>query len=299
MRNSCLDPQPLIIHALKEAVFTEVRGVPSLSYGIFSVKKTRKRGATRGPRSPRTWFQCCVSSRPCWKALRFLLKQLWIIGLEGHFPWSCRPSTCDFPQLRVHRGNGHFRGVKVLRCCPGIKRECHQGKAEKKPKSIGKRWRNLDPGQSRTPLAWPLVSLVAMTLWEMGEKVAALCVLTMFTTYGRPNEILKLQKEDLAKSTKLGVSWALNLNTSEEMFTSKIGLADESILSDSPVMSYLGPALERLAQGVPTLPLFRLDYARLLQLWKWNPTMQCYINWGTLELHGTVSSVSEQLKTQR
>lgn len=108
-----------------------------------------------------------------------------------------------------------------------------------------------------------------MTLWEMGEKVAALCVLTMFTTYGRPNEILKLQKEDLAKSTKLGVSWALNLNTSEEMFTSKTGLADESILLDSSVMLYLGPALERLAQGVPTLPLFRLDYARLLQLWKW------------------------------
>lgn len=107
-----------------------------------------------------------------------------------------------------------------------------------------------------------------MTLWEMGEKVAALCVLTMFTTYGRPNEILKLQKQDLAKSTKLGVSWALNLNTSEQMFTSKTGLADESILLDSPVMSYLGPALERLAQGVPTLPLFRLDYARLLQLWK-------------------------------
>ena len=72
-----------------------------------------------------------------------------------------------FPQLRVHRGNGHFRGVKVLRCCPGIKRECHQGNAEKKPKSIGKRWRNLDPGQSRTPpLAWPLVSLVAHHLWE-------------------------------------------------------------------------------------------------------------------------------------
>ena len=30
----------------------------------------------------------------------------------------------------------------------------------------------------------------------------------------------------------------------------------------------------------------------------WNPTTQCYINWGTLELHGTVSSVSEQLKPQ-
>lgn len=54
VRNPCLDPQPLIIHALKEAVFTEVRGVPSLSYGICSVEKTRKRGATRGPRSPRT-----------------------------------------------------------------------------------------------------------------------------------------------------------------------------------------------------------------------------------------------------
>ena len=87
VRNPCLDPQPLIIHALKEAVFTEVRGVPSLSYGICSVEKTRKRGATRGPRSPRTWFQCCVSrGRPCWKALRFLLKQLWIITAEGWYP---------------------------------------------------------------------------------------------------------------------------------------------------------------------------------------------------------------------
>ena len=131
-----------------------------------------------------------------------------------------------------------------------------------------KGWRNLDPGQSRTPLAWPLVSLVATTLWDMKEIPAALCILTMFTTYGRPNEILKLQKQDLVKSTHLGLSWSINLNTSEEMFTSKTGLTDESILLDSPVMPYLGPALDVLAKGSPSAPLFQIDYPHLTFVWK-------------------------------
>lgn len=36
--------------------------------------------------------------------------------------------------------------------------------------------RNLDPGQSRTPLAWALVSYIALTLMQLRETRAALSV---------------------------------------------------------------------------------------------------------------------------
>lgn len=130
-----------------------------------------------------------------------------------------------------------------------------------------KGWKNLDPGQSRTPLAWPFISLLALTMMQLGEVRCALCILTMFTTYIRPCEALKLLKRDVVRSTDLGVSWALNVNTSEEAQQSKVGLQDEAMLLDNKMLDYLGPALGVLAQGLPFTTLFEMQYPQLHRTW--------------------------------
>ena len=132
-----------------------------------------------------------------------------------------------------------------------------------------KGWKNLDPGNSRSPLAWPFISLMATTLMQLGLPHAALCILTMFSTYIRPSEALKIRCQDLVRSVQLGVSWAINLNPLESMEQSKVGLSHEAILLDSQGMEFLGPALERLRTGAaPTDLLFRMDDPTLHASWK-------------------------------
>lgn len=132
-----------------------------------------------------------------------------------------------------------------------------------------KGWKNLDPGNSRSPLAWPFISLMATTLMQLGLPHAALCILTMFSTYIRPSEALKIRCQDLVRSVQLWVAWAINLNPLESMEQSKVGLSDEAILLDSQGMDFLGPALERLRTGAaPTDLLFCMDYPTLHASWK-------------------------------
>ena len=131
-----------------------------------------------------------------------------------------------------------------------------------------KGWQNVDPGQSRTPLAWPFISLVAQTMWSMGQHHTALCILTMFVAYLRPSEALKIRSQDLVQSDKWGKSWALNLNPSETADPSKVGLTDESLLLDSPEVKYLGKALMKIRNLCPNLSLFQISYSNLLNHWK-------------------------------
>lgn len=114
-----------------------------------------------------------------------------------------------------------------------------------------KGWKILDPGYTRPPLAWPVISLIALTLMQQNNVVAALLVLTMFVTYIRPSEAFKLTVQDLTVSHGLGLQFAINLNAAEELETSKVGMSGEAILLDSKTISYLGSALQRLARGTP------------------------------------------------
>lgn len=129
-----------------------------------------------------------------------------------------------------------------------------------------KGWKNLDPGSSRPPLAFPIIALIALRLWQAKHRSAALFVLTMFVTYCRPFELLKLERKDLIHSTAMGAQWSLVLNKSENQETSKMGLQDETMLLDNKELPWLGEALKKMqCQG---LPLFNLDYLELSRLWK-------------------------------
>ena len=192
--------------------------------------------------------------------------------LQATSPENCnsfsgRPVSDPVSELLLSRGAGRFRSKPVLRSSDGVLSNSGKDKFGQESASF-EGWRNLDPGQQRTPLAWPLVSIIALTLMRLNQPTVALCILTMFNTYIRPSEALKLRKQDVVRTSNLGLQWAINLNSSDEAETSKVGMEDESILLDNPMMNYLGPALHRLSLGLPSAPLPNLKYADLIHWWR-------------------------------
>ena len=77
-----------------------------------------------------------------------------------------------------------------------------------------------------------------------------------------------LQGEDVVGPTRSHPDLALNLHPEERLETSKIGLANESILLDSPVMPFLNVGLKKLAQRRKGRYLFNLDYLQLRNIWE-------------------------------
>ena len=131
-----------------------------------------------------------------------------------------------------------------------------------------KGWRNLDPGTSRPPEAWPVVALLASKMVEANKVIHALFILTMFATYCRPFELLQLQKRDLVESRALGTQWSLVLNKSEDMEQSKTGMQDESMVLDNKEIPWLGMMLKMIATKQTSSRLFNIDYHELRESWK-------------------------------
>ena len=95
---------------------------------------------------------------------------------------------------------------------------------------------------------------------------SGLAVLLMFTAYLRPGEAMDLQVKDLVAPLPNQPYYALHLHPAERREQSKVGLSDESLLLDSPMMPWLGPAL-RKAQRTSKY-LLDLNYDALVQHWK-------------------------------
>lgn len=77
-----------------------------------------------------------------------------------------------------------------------------------------------------------------------------------------------LQGEDVVGPTRSHPDLALNLHPEERLETSKMGLANESILLDSPIMPFLNVGLKKLAQRRKGRYLFNLDYLQLRNIWE-------------------------------
>ena len=131
-----------------------------------------------------------------------------------------------------------------------------------------KGWKNLDPGNSRPPIAWPIIALVVSKMIEMGHNTVALFVLTMFATYCRPFELLLLQKKDLIRSKALSMPWSLVLNKSEDLEQSKVGMQDECMVLNNQEMPWLGDALAAWASKNLSQSLFTMNYHTLRDVWK-------------------------------
>ena len=68
----------------------------------------------------------------------------------------------------------------------------------------------------------------------------------MFSAYLRPGEALDLRLQDLVSPIPGSPHFALHLHPAERREQSKVGLSDESLLLDSPMMPWLGPVLAAL-----------------------------------------------------
>lgn len=103
-------------------------------------------------------------------------------------------------------------------------------------------WSKVDPQKTRPPIPWPLVATMVMMMLRKNQKVSALAVMLMFTGYLRPGETLDLQRRDLVPPMPGSKHFALHLHPAERHQQSKVGLSDESMLLDSPMIPWLGKA---------------------------------------------------------
>lgn len=101
-------------------------------------------------------------------------------------------------------------------------------------------WSKVDPQKTRPPIPWPLVATMVMMMLRKNQKVSALAVMLMFTGYLRPGETLDLQRRDLVPPMPGSKHFALHLHPAERHQQSKVGLSDESMLLDSPMIPWLG-----------------------------------------------------------
>ena len=100
-------------------------------------------------------------------------------------------------------------------------------------------WAKLDPARTKPPITYP------------------------FTF-----DLRGLSPQDVVGPTRSHPDLALNLHPEERLGTSKMGLANESILLVSPVMPVLNVGLKKLAQRREGRYLFNLDYLQLRNIWE-------------------------------
>ena len=159
----------------------------------------------------------------------------------------------------------HAEGVKCLAAIGDSRAELSKNSLPRSRRAL-QGWKNLDPGTTRPPLAWPLISLIALTMAEMGCMMEAIAVLLMFVIYARPGEVFNIRKRDLVASTSLGQHWALNLHPSEHLQTSRVNVSNETLLLDNQEIPWLGPVLNVISH-LPEGPLIPTSYQQLTAAW--------------------------------
>ncbi|CAE7391323.1 ANK1 [Symbiodinium sp. CCMP2592] len=128
-----------------------------------------------------------------------------------------------------------------------------------------KGWANMDPGKTRPPIPFPVIALIVLYLMRQSLGEAALLILLMFSAYLRPGEALALQIPDVVKPSRTVPHYGINLHPADRYESSKVGLSDESILLDSPVLPLLGLMLSRLIGKRSEGLIFEIGYPVLLQ----------------------------------
>ena len=123
-------------------------------------------------------------------------------------------------------------------------------------------WRKRQPSVTRPPVPALLVYAVAGQLLE-SNVLAALCLLTLLSTYCRPTEGTRLCRRDLVAPGRSVQFYSLNLNADEGEHASKVNARNETLLLDDPELPMLGALLDRFCSRVPEAPLFPLSPAQL------------------------------------
>jgi hypothetical protein len=130
-------------------------------------------------------------------------------------------------------------------------------------------WGKLDPGKTRPPLAWQLLALIAPHMLGTFEGLhMALLLLTMFACYFRPGEAMNLAESQLVRPSQGFQKYAINLHSSDQAQSSKMGLQDESIMLDSKTLPKLGMWLARISGAMPAAQLFKTQPVHFNAAWK-------------------------------
>ena len=128
-----------------------------------------------------------------------------------------------------------------------------------------------ESGAPKDPSAFAVVTGgCAGDIYMLNNKchaaAAAVLLCLRFTAYLRPGEVLHLQCQDLVPPMPRKQHWSLLLHPSERRERSKVGLADESILLNSSLLPWLGPAVRQLKTS--SNYLIDITYYELVQSWQ-------------------------------
>jgi hypothetical protein len=128
-----------------------------------------------------------------------------------------------------------------------------------------KAWGRVAPGFTRPPLPWMLLAVIVARMLTKGEHHSAAMLMMMFWVYLRPGEAAAVREEDLVGPSSESPYWALNLHPSARGGSSKVHVADESLMLDSSEVPWLGEVLGRLQIGVRDSLLCKVEYGEVRQ----------------------------------
>ena len=112
-----------------------------------------------------------------------------------------------------------------------------------------KGFRKLEPPQGRVPMPFAMLCRVCQVLHQQGQDQVLLWLMTIWGGCTRPGESLRLQANQVVKTSRMCKNYILIINSGQEggvRMTSKVGEMDEAVEIDQPYLQWLGPALNRL-----------------------------------------------------
>ena len=125
------------------------------------------------------------------------------------------------------------------------------------------------PGRSRSPYPLPVWAGIAVACVRLGYARIGVAVLIGLCCYLRPSELLSLTPASLLRPNRFALAkWSIILFPEQEAARSKTGVADDSIILDSPYLSWLDPVLEVLKELPSDEPLFGANYVTFVKIFK-------------------------------
>ena len=129
-------------------------------------------------------------------------------------------------------------------------------------------WKRRAPTQTKMPLPFEAVVLIAWRLATTGYWTSAVAVVLMFSLYLRPSEPFLLTGSQLTPpiAGSRHKFWVVVLHPEERLVASKTMQFNEAIPCDSPDLQWLNPALKFLrsatAQDAPVFPFTQAAFGR-------------------------------------
>lgn len=132
-------------------------------------------------------------------------------------------------------------------------------------------WDRLAPGGSRLPEPWPVWASLALWFVRNNLKWMGLCVIVMFSTYGRPGEIADLMSDALVPPARnISKYWAIVIRPEEQGRPTKVGKFNDVVLWDSADLQWVSELFRELkvtrGSGQRLWPFTENEFVRKFRL---------------------------------